>query len=154
MNLNADLPRLALSLEYVDMAAALYLAGGSDFAARLLAAAAEQQLGDLARLLGDEVQDNDELQRLLRRVAQHYAASAPTLGIDGHEQARRGQKSLTQLGQMAGVDSGAGSEVRQATESLLRAAWYLLESMGLEGVAPLRLQMAIERSTVHGFNLV
>jgi len=38
MSTEHDLSKLAMALEYADLAAALYLAGGSDHAARLLAA--------------------------------------------------------------------------------------------------------------------
>ena len=36
---SSDLPRLARALEYLDMASALYVAGGADHSAQLLAAA-------------------------------------------------------------------------------------------------------------------
>lgn len=140
----SDLPKLARALEYVDLAAALYLAGGSDHAARLLAAAAEQLLGDLCRLLNEQEQ-NEELHALLRRVAERYAA--PRFDARGHAQARGNQQALARAGEMGGL---AADEARQETAALLRAAWYLLESMGLEAVAPQRLEQAIDRSTIHG----
>ena len=96
----SDLPKLARALEYVDLAAALYLAGGSDHAARLLAAAAEQLLGDLCRLLNEQEQ-NEELQALLRRVAERYAA--PRFDARGHAQARGNQQALARAGEMGGL---------------------------------------------------
>jgi len=144
MTLQGDLPKLALALEYVDLGAALYLAGGSDYAARLLAAAGEQLLGDLARLLGEQEQ-TEQLYGLLRRVAAHY--NAPRVGIRGHAQARGVQLALARASEMGGLP---GAEAREQTGALLRAAWYLLESMGLEAAAPQRLQQAIELSTIHG----
>jgi hypothetical protein len=144
MSGNNDLPKLALALEYVDIAAALYLAGGSDQAARLLATAAEQLLGDLARLIGEQ-EPTDELQALLKRVALRY--SAPRHDTDGHSQVRGGQPALARAGEMAALPAG---EARLETAALLRACWYLLESMGLEAVAPQRLDQAIDRSTIHG----
>ncbi|QPF75582.1 hypothetical protein G8A07_23475 [Roseateles sp. DAIF2] len=143
MNAQGDLPKLALALEYVDLGAALYLAGGSDHAARLLAAAAERLLGDLGRLLGEQEQ-TDELQALLQRVAERYAA--PRFEARGHVQARGGQAALSRAGELAGL---MADKARQETEAFLRASWYLLESMGLEAVAPQRLQEAIELSTIH-----
>lgn len=143
MTLQGDLPKLALALEYVDLGAALYLAGGSDYAARLLAAAGEQLLGDLARLLGEQEQ-TDALHELLQRVAERYAA--PRVELRGHVQARGGQPALARAGEMGGLPAG---EAREQTGAFLRAAWYLLESMGLEAAAPLRLQQAIELSTIH-----
>ena len=76
-----DLPKLAMALEYADLAAAHYLAGGSDYAARLLAAAAEQVLGDLAKLLGPHHAQSDEVQTQLARIAMRY--KAPTLDTRG-----------------------------------------------------------------------
>lgn len=143
MSPNPDLGRLGLALEYADLAAALYLAGGSDEAARLLAAAAEQQLGDLYRLLGEQVQ-NDELQSLLCRVALRYAA--PRYEMRSHAQARSSQQVL---GRLDVIDRHPPAKAREATASFLRAVWYLLESMGLEAVTPQRLHQAIERSTIH-----
>lgn len=149
MNPRQDLDRLLLALEYADLAAALYLAGGSDEAARLLAAAAEQQLGDLFRLIGpDLIENGDELTALLRRIAQRYVA--PRYQLRSHAQARGDQPLLARL------DDGEGAQAakaRDATASFLRAAWYLLESMGLESVAPLRLHEAIERSTIYAPDL-
>ncbi len=138
---NGDLARLSLALEYADLASALYLAGGSDEAARLLAAAAEQQLGDLYRLLGDQVQ-SEALQDQLRRIALRY--SAPSYEMRSHAQARGSQQALARLDGLA-----LPQKARESTASFLRAAWFLLESMGLEVVAPQRLHQAIERSTIH-----
>lgn len=143
MSTNPDLGSLSLALEYADLAAALYLAGGSDEAARLLAAAAEHQLGQLYRLLGEQVQ-SDALQALLRHVASRYAA--PRYEMRNHAQARSNQQALASL---APLDTSPGGKAREATASFLRAVWYLLESMGLEAVAPQRLHQAIERSTIH-----
>jgi hypothetical protein len=143
MSAQGDLPRLALALEYVDIGSALYLAGGSDHAARLLSAAAEQLLGDLCRLLGEQ-EHSIELHALLQRVAERYAA--PRFESSGHLQARAAQQALGRASEMGGLPA---SKARQETEAFLRAAWYLLESMGLEAVAPQRLQQAIEMSTIH-----
>ncbi|HEX2013383.1 MAG TPA: hypothetical protein VJN44_20810 [Roseateles sp.] len=143
MNPQGDLPKLALALEYVDLGAALYLAGGSDHAARLLAAAAERLLGDLCRLLGEQEQ-TDELQALLQRLAERYAA--PRYEGGSHAQTRVSQSALSRAGEMGGLQA---DKARQETEALLRASWYLLESIGLEAAAPARLQEAIEVSTVH-----
>src|SRR6185312_9834286 len=65
---NPDLLRLSAALEYVDLAAGLYLAGGADQAALLLAAAAEQQLGDLVRLI-DAPSATVDMRELLARIA-------------------------------------------------------------------------------------
>lgn len=143
MNFGPDLRRLSLALEYADLAAALYLAGGSDEAARLLAAAAEQHLGDLVQLLGEQVQD-DELQSLLRRIALRY--NAPDYELRGHAQSRHGQLALAQL---EAFDASAPAKARESTATFLRAVWYLLETMGLESVAPQRLNQAIDQSTIH-----
>lgn len=141
MQPNTDLARLSLALEYADLAAALYLAGGSDEAARLLAAAAEQQLGDLYRLLGEQVQ-SEALQDQLRRIALRY--TAPSYEMRSHAQARDSQQALARLGSLV-----LPLKARESTASFLRAAWYLLESMGLEAAAPQRLHQAIELSTIH-----
>lgn len=140
---DGDLPRLALALEYVDMGAALYLAGGSDHAARLLAAAAERLLGDLCRMLGEQ-EPGDELQGLLQRLAERYAA--PRHDASGHVQARQGHAALSRAGELSGL---AHDKARQETEAFLRACFYLLESIGLEGAAPMRLRDAIELSTIY-----
>lgn len=142
-NTQGDLPRLALALEYVDMGAALYLAGGSDHAARLLAAAAERLLGDLCRMLGEQEQ-TDELQALLQRLAERYAATR--FDGPGHQQSRGGQSALARAGELGGL---AHDKARQETEAFLRACFYLLESIGLEAAAPLRLREAIDLSTIH-----
>ena len=142
MKTNQDLPNLAIALEYSDLAAALYMAGGSDHAARLLAAGAEQVLGDLARMLGDHAH-SDEVQTLLARIALRY--QAPAIEPRGHAQARRSQFAVMRANEMAGLQE---DEVRSATVAYLRACWYLLESMGLEAVIPTRLQQAVESSTI------
>ncbi|MDN3922566.1 hypothetical protein [Roseateles violae] len=142
MSTQDDLPKLAMALEYADLAAALYLAGGSEHAARLLAAGAEQLLGDLARLLGGHV-DDDEVQSLLTRIALRY--QAPLIEPRGHAQARQQQTAVQRAGELAGLPGG---EARRATAAYLRACWFMLESMGLEAVIPLRLQRAVDHSTI------
>lgn len=142
MSTQADLSKLAMALEYADLAAALYLAGGSDHAARLLAAGAEQVLGDLARLLGPNAH-SDEVQVLLARIALRY--QAPTIEPRGHALARTDQASMAHSGEWVHAHEG---EARRATAAYLRATWYMLESMGLEAVIPTRLQKAIDQSTM------
>ncbi|MEL4179380.1 hypothetical protein [Roseateles sp. PN1] len=132
-----DLPKLAVALEYADLSAALYLAGGSDHAARLLAAAAEEVLGELAKLLGGHARNNDAVQTLLARIALRYQAPL----IDTRSQAANRQLQST-------GPNGERDEVRAATATYLRAAWYILESMGLEAVIPQRLQKAVDQSTI------
>lgn len=145
MSPHRDLERLLLALEYADLASALYLAGGSDEAARLLAAAAEQQLGDLFRMIGPGLLDHgEELSELLRQLAQRYVA--PRYELRSHALARAEQPMLARLGERAGTRAASA---RDATASFLRAVWYLLETMGLQAVAPLRLSEAIERSTIY-----
>lgn len=138
---NQDLPQLAMALEYADLAAALYMAGGSDHAARLLAAGAEQVLGNLARLLGEQAQD-DEVQTLLARIALRY--QAPLIEPRGPA---RSQWAVSCAGELEGASANEG-EVRNATRAYLRACWYTLESMGLEAVMPIRLQQAVDSSTI------
>lgn len=138
MSTQADLSKLAMALEYADLSAALYLAGGSDHAARLLAAGAEQVLGDLARLLGPNAH-KDEVQVLLARIALRY--QAPVIEPRGHSAARKDQA-------LAHGDGAYEGEVRRSTAAYLRATWYMLESMGLEAVIPTRLQTAIDQSTI------
>lgn len=136
-----DLSKLALALEYVDLAAGHFLAGGSEHAARLLAIAAETLLGDLARLVNDETH-GDAVQDLLASIARaHMPAALPA----PHSQMRQQQQALARAGRMGELPEDAA---RQATAALLRACWYLLESMGLEAVAPERLRQAIELSTI------
>lgn len=137
----SDLPRLARALEYLDMASALYLAGGADHSAQLLAAAGERLLGDLARLI-QSPEHGPEVQQLLARVAMHHPAR-PVPEVPGHAQSRQLQAML------ARDDSPESSALRQATSALLRASWYLLETMGLEALAPSRLHQAIEKSTIY-----
>lgn len=145
MNSHADLPNLALALEYADLAAALYLAGGSDHAARLLAAAAEEVLGDLAKLLGPHAH-SDEVQTLLARVALRY--KAPQMDTRIASGVRPSQLGL--LGDdYNDFAEQRRNEVRSATASYLRAAWYTLEAMGLEAVIPQRLQKAVDHSTIY-----
>jgi hypothetical protein len=142
MSTEHDLSKLAMALEYADLAAALYLAGGSDHAARLLAAGAEQLLGDLARLLGPRAQE-DEVQTQLTRIALRY--QAPPIEPRGHAQARQEQSAVARAGELAGLPGG---EARRSAAAYLRASWFLLEAMGLEAVIPLRLQRAIDLSTI------
>lgn len=130
---NPDLQRLSAALEYVDLAAGLYLAGGADQAARLLAAAAEQQLGDLVRLI-DAPSATVDTRELLARVARAHrpAVVAPR---DAPERDWEGPPVSP---------DGA----REETIAFLRAAWFMLEAMGLASLAPERLQHAVEHSTV------
>lgn len=131
---NPDLQRLSAALEYADLGAGLYLAGGADHAARLLAAAAEQQLGDLVRLI-DAPSATPDTRELLSRVARAHrpAVVAPREEASGTEWAE-------------GLTSPDG--VREETIAFLRAAWFMLEAMGLASLAPERLQQAVEHSTV------
>lgn len=134
---NPDLQRLSAALEYVDLAAGLYLAGGADQAARLLAAAAEQQLGDLVRLI-DAPSATVDTRELLARVARaHRPAVVAPRGANG--QARDWDAPPT-----------APDGVREETVAFLRAAWFMLEAMGLAALAPQRLQQAVDNSTVLG----
>ncbi len=138
---SSDLPRLARALEYLDMASALYLAGGADHSAQLLAAAGERLLGDLARLI-QSPEHGHEVQQLLAKLTQQHVAS-PVPEVAGHNQSRQLQAML------ARQETPESSELRQATSALLRASWYLLETMGLEPLAPSRLHQAIEKSTIY-----
>jgi len=142
--MNADLSKLALALEYVDMAAGLYTEGGSDHAARLLAAAAEKLLGDLGRLMASRP-SQDEVQSLLVEVALRY--EAPEQLPRSHLSTRNRQPTLDRVNQSGGL---MDNEARSITSTLLRACWYQIESLGLEAVAPERLQEAIELSTIYG----
>ncbi|MFG6412969.1 hypothetical protein ACG02S_03545 [Roseateles sp. DC23W] len=135
MSSNPDLQRLSAALEYVDLAAGLYLAGGADQAARLLAAAAEQQLGDLMRLI-DAPSATVDTRELLARVARaHRPAVVAPRQADG----RDWDDEPTQT-----------DAVREETVAFLRAAWFMLEAMGLASLAPERLQQAVDHSTVFG----
>ncbi|PTT89254.1 hypothetical protein DBR42_08185 [Pelomonas sp. HMWF004] len=130
---NPDLQRLSAALEYVDLAAGLYLAGGADQAARLLAAAAEQQLGDLVRLI-DAPSATLDAREMLARIARAHrpAVVAPRLPPG------RGWD-----------DSPVSPDgTREEIVAYLRAAWFMLEAMGLSSLAPERLQRAVEHSTV------
>ena len=142
MSSHTDLPKLALALEYVDLAAALYLAGGSDHAARLLAAAAEQVLGDLAKLLGPHAH-TDEVQGLLARIALRYRA--PLIEPRSHQQSRMSESRALDNAEFRDIPLG---EARHATAAYLRASWYTLEAMGLDAVVPARLRKAVEQSTI------
>jgi len=141
----ADLPKLAMALEFADMAAAHYLAGGSDQAARLLAAGAEAVLGDLAKML-EPYQDDDEVQAIVTRTALAYEAT-PFIPR-GHVTTRQEQSAISRAGELAGMPDG---DVRAATAGYLRSAWFLLESMGLEALIPTRLQRAVDESTISVF---
>jgi hypothetical protein len=152
MSLSPDLPKLVMALEYADLSAAHYLAGGSDHAARLLAAGAEALLGDLARMLAphvgndDDGDGDDEVQALVTRVALEY--ESPLRIPRGHDLARRENDALERASQMAGFSE---SEVRHATAALLRSCWYQLESLGLEALIPSRLQRAVDESTITAY---
>jgi hypothetical protein len=138
---SSDLPRLARALEYLDMASALYVGGGADHSAQLLAAAGERLLGDLARLI-QSPEHGHEVQQLLGRLTQaHVPSQVPEVG--GHNQSRQLQAMLSR------AETPESTELRQATSALLRASWYLLETMGLEPLAPSRLHQAIEKSTIY-----
>jgi hypothetical protein len=132
---NPDLQRLAAALEYVDLAAGLYLAGGADHAAHLLAAAAEQQLGDLVQLI-DAPSATVDTRELLARIAR---AHRPAIVAPRQAEARDWQAEL--------VETDA---TRDETAAYLRAAWFMLEAMGLASLAPERLQQAVDHSTVFG----
>ncbi len=135
MSSNPDLQRLSAALEYVDLAAGLYLAGGADQAARLLAAAAEQQLGDLVRLI-DAPSATVDTRELLARVARAHRPAV----VAPRQPAERGwDDEPTQT-----------DAVREETVAFLRAAWFMLEAMGLAALAPERLQEAVDNSTVFG----
>jgi hypothetical protein len=133
MSTNPDLQRLSAALEYADLAAGLYLAGGADQAARLLAAAAEQQLGDLVRLI-DAPSATVDTRELLARIAR---AHRPAVVAPRQPQERSWDDSPVEL-------DGTRDEI----VALLRAAWFMLEAMGLASLAPERLQQAVEHSTV------
>lgn len=133
MSSNPDLQRLSAALEYADLAAGLYLAGGADQAARLLAAAAEQQLGDLVRLI-DAPSATVDTRELLARIAR---AHRPAVVAPRQAQARGWDESPVEV-------DGTRDEI----VALLRAAWFMLEAMGLASLAPERLQQAVEHSTV------
>lgn len=141
--MNADMPKLALALEYADIAAGLYIDGGSDHAARLLAGAAEKLLGDLGRLVMS-LPPKDEVQHLLTEVALSH--EAPEELPHSHISSRNRQPSLDRVSELGAL---LDSEARQETSALLRACWYTLESLGLEAVAPDRLGEAIEMSTIY-----
>lgn len=132
---NPDLQRLSAALEYVDLAAGLYLAGGADHAARLLAAAAEQQLGDLVQLI-DAPSATVDTRELLARIARAHrpAVVAP-------------QNTPERSWGDGPVEPDAK---REEIIAYLRAAWFMLEAMGLASLAPERLQQAVEHSTVFG----
>lgn len=135
MSPNPDLQRLSAALEYVDLAAGLYLAGGADQAARLLAAAAEQQLGDLVRLI-DTPSTTVDMRELLARVARAH---------------RPAVVALRQTPERDWDDEPVLTDAtREETIAFLRAAWFMLEAMGLAALAPDRLQQAVEHSTVFG----
>ena len=133
MSSNPDLQRLSAALEYVDLAAGLYLAGGADQAARLLAAAAEQQLGDLMRLV-DAPGDTLDTRELLARIARaHRPAVVAPRQAPGRDW---------------GDTPAPADAIREEVIAYLRAAWFMLETMGLASLAPERLQQAVDHSTV------
>lgn len=133
MSSNPDLQRLSAALEYADLAAGLYLAGGADQAARLLAAAAEQQLGDLVRLI-DAPSATVDTRELLARIAR---AHRPAVVAPRQTPSREWDEAPVEV-------DGTRDEI----VALLRAAWFMLEAMGLASLAPDRLQEAVEHSTV------
>ncbi|MEO6281557.1 hypothetical protein [Roseateles sp.] len=135
MSSNPDLQRLSAALEYVDLAAGLYLAGGADQAAHLLAAAAEQQLGDLVRLI-DAPSATMDTRELLARIAR---AHRPAVVAPRQAQTRDWE-----------ADPAPADATREEIVAYLRAAWFMLEAMGLASLAPERLQQAVEHSTVFG----
>jgi len=135
MSSNPDLQRLSAALEYVDLAAGLYLAGGADHAAHLLAAAAEQQLGDLMRLI-DAPSATVDTRALLARIAR---AHRPAVVAPRQTPARDWDG-----------DPAPADATREGIVAYLRAAWFMLEAMGLAALAPDRLQQAVEHSTVFG----
>jgi hypothetical protein len=144
--MSTDLSKLTVALEYADMAAGLYLAGDSHHAARLLAAAAEEVLGELARLLGQHVHA-DEMQMLLARIARRYQSPL----TEPHSQTRLRNAQLQTRLAAASRDELPGllpDDARMATAAYLRAAWYTLQSMGLDAVIPERLQKAVSQSTI------
>ncbi|RTL42001.1 MAG: hypothetical protein EKK53_12640 [Burkholderiales bacterium] len=130
---NPDLQRLSAALEYVDLAAGLYLAGGADQAARLLAAAAEQQLGELVQLI-DAPSATMDTRELLARIARAHRPAV----VAPREAPERGWS-----GEAVEVDA-----TRDEIIAYLRAAWFMLEAMGLASLAPARLQEAVDNSTV------
>lgn len=135
MSSNPDLQRLSAALEYVDLAAGLHLAGGADHAARLLAAAAEQLLGDLVRLI-DAPSASVDARELLARVARAHrpAVVAPRQPVEHDWDAPPSSPDGT----------------REETIAFLRASWFMLEAMGLATLAPEGLQKAVDHSTVFG----
>ena len=144
--MSTDLSKLTVALEYVDMAAGLYLAGDSNHAARLLAAAAEEVLSDLARLLGNHVHA-DEMQVLLARIARRYQSPV----IELHSQTRMRNAQLQARSAAANpneLPDVPPDNARMAAAAYLRAAWYTLQSMGLDAVVPARLQKAVSQSTI------
>lgn len=130
---NPDLQRLSAALEYADLAAGLYLAGGADHAARLLAAAAEQQLGDLVQLI-DAPSATVDTRELLARIAR---AHRPAVVAPRQAEARDWNDEPVETDAM-----------RDEIVAYLRAAWFMLEAMGLASLAPERLQQAVDHSTV------
>lgn len=83
-----------------------------------------------------------EVQQLLGRLTQaHVPSQVPE--VAGHNQPRQLQAMLSR------AETPESTELRQATSALLRASWYLLETMGLEPLAPSRLHQAIEKSTIY-----
>ncbi|HEY4079872.1 MAG TPA: hypothetical protein VGM81_04180 [Burkholderiaceae bacterium] len=142
MNSSSDFPKLAMALEYADLAAALYLAGGSDHAARFLAAGAEALLADLAKMLAPHA-DDENVQALVMRVALGH--ESPAKLPRGYDVTRHEQTALTRASEMAGFSE---HEIRHATAALLRSAWFQLESIGLEALIPSRLQRAVDESTI------
>jgi hypothetical protein len=132
---SSDLNRLATALEYADLGATLYLGGGSDHAARLLAAAAEQVLGEVVRLVDGPFATDDTLE-LLKRIASSYQPkSTPPPAT---------HRRLI-------PESPVGEDpLRAEAEAYLRATWFMLESIGVGALAPPSLLQAVEKTTVFG----
>jgi hypothetical protein len=131
-----DLSRLATALEYADLGASLYLDGGSDSAARLLAAAAEQVMGDVVRLV-DLAEAPENILTLLERVARGYRPKST-----------RGYVPQQRPLGLAGPSQT--DHLRHDTEAYLRAVWFMLEALGLASLAPDSLAQAVQKSTVFG----
>lgn len=79
---------------------------------------------------------------MLARLTQAHTPNAVP-EVSGHNQSRQLQAMLSRQ------ETPESTELRQATSALLRASWYLLETMGLEPLAPSRLHQAIEKSTIY-----
>ena len=121
---NPDLQRLSAALEYVDLAAGLYLAGGADHAARLLAAAAEQQLGDLVQLI-DAPSATVDTRELLARIEAVLRRSAERPSDVEQVEFQGGKADLRRA--EAKLDNGQTLELSEREVELLR---YLARNAG------------------------